>query len=258
MSASLNGRFALPKASPFERRQDLPRKTSHRRDFIGQLAGGAAALAGLGLTPGFASAQQFANQIRLSESDSKWDDSWTARLKGKLNTVFDSPQINDALALFQANAIIDNYRDVLGIGPEKLGLVVVLRHRAIPMAFNDVIWSKYEVGESLKLDDPTTGKRARRNPFINVSKDDTHGLVGPEQSIDTLRDAGVIFLGCNRAAQAWASRLAKKAGTKGEDVHEELKANLIPGVTLLPTGIFAVIRAQNVGCCYMPSWYSMD
>jgi hypothetical protein len=236
----------------------LPRTNSHRRDFLGQLAGGAAALAGLGLNPRFANAQQFASRASMPQSDGKWDDSWTARLDGKLNTVFDSPQINGALALFQARVIIDNYRDVIGIGPEKLGLVVVLRHRAVPMAFNDVIWNKYEVGESLKLDDPSTGKHAQRNPFINVSKDDTHGLVGPEQSIDTLRDLGVIFLGCNRAAQAWASRLAKKAGTKAEDVHEELKAHLIPGVTLLPTGIFAVVRAQNAGCCYMPSWYSMD
>lgn len=233
---------------------DPANEPTPRRNFIGQLAGGAAALAGLTLAP-----PVFAGESPLARRpDGQWDDSWTAKLDGKkLRTVFDSPQINSALALHQANAVIENYREVAGISEKDLGLVVVIRHRAIPMAFNDVIWQKYEAGVDLKLNDPTTGEPAKRNPFLHVSKDDKKGLVGADTSLQSLYDRGVIFLGCNNAAMGWAYMLAKKAGTKVEDVRAELKANLIPGMTLLPTGIFAVVRAQNVGCSYMPAWYSL-
>ena len=184
--------------------------------------------------------------------------SWTAKLNGKkLRTVFDAPEINSALALHQANAVINNYRDVAGIPENDLGLVVVIRHRAIPMAFNDAIWEKYEAGVDLKLKDPTTGAPAKRNPVLSVTKEDKHGLVDHETSLNSLYDRGVIFLGCNNAAMGWAYMLAKKSGAKVDDVKQELKANVIPGMTLLPTGIFAVVRAQNVGCSYMPAWYKL-
>ena len=80
------------------------------------------------------------------------------------------------------------------------------------MAFNDVIWEKYNAGVDLKLNDPTTGEPAKRNPFLHVSMDDKHGLVGPETSLQALYDRGVIFLGCNNAAMGWAYMLAKKSG----------------------------------------------
>lgn len=227
---------------------------TQRRHFIGQLAGGAAALAGLSFAPPL-----FAGESPLApRAEGQWDDSWTTKLEGKkFRTVFDAPQVNFALALHQANAVIENYRDVAGISEKDLGLVVVIRHRAIPMAFNDAIWQKYEAGVDLKLKDPTTGEPAKRNPFLNVAKEDKRGLVDSTTSLTSLYDRGVIFLGCNNAAMGWAYMLAKKAGTKVEDVRAELKANLIPGMTLLPTGIFAVVRAQNVGCSYMPAWYSL-
>src|SRR5689334_22827935 len=225
-----------------------------RREFIGKLAGGAAALAGLSFAP-----PMFAEEIATTATTGDWDDSWTTKLEGKkLKTVFDAPIVNSALALHQAAATIDGYRDVVGIPSKDLGLVVVIRHRAIPMAFSDDIWNKYDVGTTFKLNDPATGEPAKRNPFLNVAKEDKKGLVGYDQSLKRLYEQGVIFLGCNNAAMGWAYMLAQKAGTKTEDVRAELKANLIPGMTLLPTGIFAVVRAGNVGCSYMPAWYKLD
>jgi hypothetical protein len=231
-----------------------------RREFLRDFAGGAAALAGLTIAaaPLAAAETAFATAGDSVKPTGEWDDSWTAKLNGKkLRTVFDAPEINSALALHQANAVINNYRDVAGIPENDLGLVVVIRHRAIPMAFNDAIWEKYEAGVDLKLKDPTTGAPAKRNPFLSVTKEDKHGLVDHETSLNSLYDRGVIFLGCNNAAMGWAYMLAKKSGAKVDDVKQELKANVIPGMTLLPTGIFAVVRAQNVGCSYMPAWYKL-
>lgn len=190
-------------------------ESTPRRDFIGQLAGGAAALAGLSLTPLGTAQASVATDGPATLATGEWDDSWTTKLNGKkLRTVFDAPQINNALALHQANAVINNYRDVVGISEKDLGLVVVIRHRAIPMAFNDVIWEKYSAGVDLKLNDPTTGAPARRNPFLHLAKDDTQGLVDADTSLESLYNRGVIFLGCNNATLGWASILARKSGGK--------------------------------------------
>jgi intracellular sulfur oxidation DsrE/DsrF family protein len=32
----------------------------------------------------------------------------------------------------------------------------------------------------------------------------------------------------------------------------EARANLIPGAIVVPSGIYALIRAQNAGCAFMP------
>ena len=225
-----------------------------RRQFVSQLAGGAAALAGFSFAP-----PMFAEEVTPSPIKGDWDDSWTAKVAGKkFKTVFDMPQINSALGLYQADATIAGYRDAVGLDAKDLGLVVVIRHRAIPLAFNDVIWARYDVGTTLKLNDQTTGEPAKRNPVLNVEQTDKKGIVDYDQSLKRLYDQGVIFLGCNNAAMGWASMLAKKSGEKVEDVRALLKANLIPGMTLLPTGIFAVVRAGNVGCSYMPAWYKLD
>ena len=234
----------------------MARNRNDRREFIGKVAGGAAAFAGLTFAPPIFKSDLIA-QSTPAKGD--WDDSWTAKLEGKkFKTVFDAPEVNSALALHQANAVIENYRDVVGVPARDLGLVVVIRHRAIPMAFNDFIWNKYNAGVDLKLNDPTTGEPAKRNPFLHLTKDDRKGLVGENTSLESLYNRGVIFLGCNNAAMGWGAILARKAGTNVKDVQAELKANLIPGMTLLPTGIFAVVRAQNVGCSYMPAWYKID
>src|SRR4051812_19024834 len=122
---------------------------NRRREFLGHVAGGAAALAGLSIASPLAAAEESFSTLKPTASG-EFNDSWTQKLDGKkLRTVFDAPEINGALALHQANAVLDNYRDVVGIAEKDLGLVVVIRHRAIPMAFNDVIWEKYNAGVDL-------------------------------------------------------------------------------------------------------------
>jgi intracellular sulfur oxidation DsrE/DsrF family protein len=37
-----------------------------------------------------------------------------------------------------------------------------------------------------------------------------------------------------------------------EEVQKDVRANLVPGAILVPSGIYALIRAQNAGCAYMP------
>ncbi|MEO9047815.1 MAG: Tat (twin-arginine translocation) pathway signal sequence containing protein, partial [Gemmatimonadaceae bacterium] len=71
-------------------------------------------------------------------------------------------------------------------------------------------------------------------------------------SISALQQRGLVCLVCNRATKGWANQIAEKTQQKEADVYAELRANLIPGAYLVPSGIFALIKAQNVGCAYMP------
>jgi hypothetical protein len=49
---------------------------------------------------------------------------------------------------------------------------------------------------------------------------------------------------------ARASAYAKKTSVPVADVQKELRANLVPGVILQPSGVYAVVRAQNAGAAF--------
>ena len=89
-----------------------------RRQFIGELAAGAAALAAVACAPAAAattsssqapapaappSAATYASMPKQSEL--KWDTTWMDRITAKHKVVFDSPQINDGDALLRSPAI---------------------------------------------------------------------------------------------------------------------------------------------------------
>jgi len=65
------------------------------------------------------------------------------------------------------------------------------------------------------------------------------------------RARGTILLLCNIAANNWASRHASLAHRDVEEVRAEVRNGLAPGVILVPSGVFALIRAQNAGCALM-------
>ena len=62
----------------------------------------------------------------------------------------------------------------------------------------------------------------------------------------------MISLVCNIALGHMAHDFAERTGRAADDVRQELAANLVPGAVLVPSGIYALIRAQNAGCAYMP------
>jgi intracellular sulfur oxidation DsrE/DsrF family protein len=35
------------------------------------------------------------------------------------------------------------------------------------------------------------------------------------------------------------------------EVKKEVYANFVPGTIVMPSGVFAIMRAQNAGCAYM-------
>jgi len=49
----------------------------------------------------------------------------------------------------------------------------------------------------------------------------------------------------------WASSLAEAAKRDVTEVKKEVFSNLTPGTVVVPSGVFALMRAQNAGCAYM-------
>lgn len=237
-----------------------------RRDFLGQIAASAIVLAGAACATPASSGQTAAapaptpNRPANPPAPTHWDDSWVARLTAKHKAVFDSPDIEDGLAVFQAAGYIRAMRDAAAAGADEVQAVVVIRHSAIPMAFNDAMWAKYSFGKDRKVKDPS-GKWATRNPFVSAAPNPnqpaspTSGASSPraQPTLEWLALHGNILLGCDLATRGEAAEIAQRIKGDATAIYQELKANLIPGLILQPTGVYAAHRAQEAGCTYIRS-----
>ena len=232
-----------------------------RRDFLSQLAAAGLATAGLSAMGGAALVAQ--PVAGAGSAAPKFDDSWTARVRGaRHKAVFDAPEVQDGLGLWQAWLFRRGYREALGPAEAEATVpVVVIRHAATVLAIDDALWAKYKLGEMRKLNDPVTKKPAERNPFARPLPDapKPEGTLAtmlegqPEPNIQGLLKEGAIVLACNVALENMIGAMAKRSGQTPEAIRAEAHAHLVPGVILQPSGVYAVLRAQEAGCVYLRS-----
>lgn len=243
-------------------------RTQPRREFLGQVAASAIVLAGAACA--HPSAGQATTQATpanaptarpepptpppVSSAPVHWDDSWFAKLTAKHKAVFDSPQIEDGLVLANATGYIRGMRDALAAGENDVQTVIVIRHAAIPMAFNDAMWEKYQIGKDKKIKEGRSDNWATHNSYLNGSAGRGGATPGaPTPSLAWLGSHGHILLGCDLATRNYANVIARNFDVDQRAVYEELKANLVPGMILQPTGVYAALRAQEAGCAYIRS-----
>ncbi|MEO5567364.1 MAG: twin-arginine translocation signal domain-containing protein [Gemmatimonadaceae bacterium] len=202
-----------------------------RRDFLSDVAltaGGALALTAM--IPSGAHASSGETNV----SEAEWDLSWADRLTGKYRTVFDAPEINDGTVFTNATVFMMGFAEVYKASDADMQAVIVIRHRAIPLAFNDAMWDKYGIGTAQKVENGD-----KKNPWTG--------------ELAALRGRGAILLACNLAANRLVRETARRVGADQEVVKTEMFANLVPGMILQPSGVFATIRAQQAGCAFMKS-----
>lgn len=216
-----------------------------RRQFLGTIASGVAAL-GLSsiVSPLAAHAGDFSGVPGDPEA-------WFNQIKGKHRIVFDVPGPNEIFP-FAWPRIFLATNAATGTPEKDSSVVVVLRHTAIPFAMEDRLWAKYNFGEVFKITDPKTKKPATRNPFWKPGKGDYNvpGL-GPVQiGINELQDSGVLFAACNMALIVYSGVVAQSMNLDAEEVRKDWVSGVLPGVQVMPAGIWAINRAQERGCSY--------
>jgi hypothetical protein len=164
---------------------------------------------------------------------------WPGTLPGRHRQVVDAFAMNDGFPLaFAWTFLVPN---------KSATAVVVLRHGAFPIALGNAMWEKYKIGESLKIIDPETKAPATKNPFLRPKPG---VLLADDFAIDRLLERGVVFGACNMALQVQSKMLAGNAGVTAEEAAKEWAANVIPGITIIPSGTWGVNRAQEMGCTY--------
>jgi hypothetical protein len=204
-----------------------------RRSFFGRLAGAMAlGLAGFGATP--ARAQQPAAGADGPD--------WPGVLKGRHRQVVDGYEVNGGGPLAFAYTFM-----VTNPAPGAASAVVVLRHGAFPIALNSAMWAKYKIGEAFNIIDPETKAAAVKNPFLQPKPG---VLLVDDMAIDRLLASGAVFGACNIALMVQSQKLAGNAGVSAAEAAKEWAANIVPGVTVIPSGTWGVNRAQEGGCTY--------
>ena len=228
--------------------------TTHRRHFLGQMFGAAAA-ASLSVSGTHAAAEESGH------------DDWIKEVKGTHRCLFDFPQHKNGFPLLHILNYLNTYATAYKTAPGQVGAVGTFysagNQASIPLAFNDTIWAKYELGAYTGLKD-SAGKAYTHNVFNRPTPKDLHLLMNavgsptipaladamPAIGIENLQKMGTKFVLCANALGIWCLELEARGKGKAKDIDAELRANLLPGVTIVPAMVIAIEKAQEAGIKY--------
>jgi intracellular sulfur oxidation DsrE/DsrF family protein len=221
-------------------------QVTRRREFLGSIAAGAVSM-GMMAIP----SQLKANPLLLNEPADDLE-AWFNSLQGKHKVVYDVPEPNGILP-FAWPKVFMMTNQMTGTPINESNVVVVLRHDAICYAFADNMWAKYKFGEHFKADDPLTKKPAVRNPFSNPKEGDfsVPGVGNVAIGIPDLQKDGVKFCVCGMAMTVHSAVMGASIKKDGTELKNDWMTGLLPGIMVVPSGVWALGRAQEHGCGYI-------
>lgn len=222
--------------------------SNSRRDFletmvISTAVGGFSALAGT------VSAQSLNSAPATTFSDA---DEWFKKIKGKHRVAYDATQPHGVFPFAWPRVFLLS-NEATGTPENDCGVVVVLRHDAIPYAMEHRLWTKYNFTEMFHAPDPMSGKPIAQNPFWKPAPGSYQfpGIGEVEIGIDQLQDSGVMFCVCNAALTVYSAAAAQAMNMDAGDVYQEWVDGLLPDIQIVPSGVWAIGRAQEHGCAYI-------
>lgn len=220
---------------------------SPRRKFIETLAAGAATL---GLSAFTAPLKLDASPLS-PPSDSSELESWFGKINGKHKIVFDATRPHEILPFAWPKVFLLT-NEKTGTPNAECNAVVVLRHSAIAYAFEDRLWEKYKFGEVFEATDPATKAPALRNPFWKPKPGDFKipGVGNVQIGINELQDVGVMFCVCEMAMTVYSAVIGEKMKLDPIEIRNDWMSGILPGIKPVPSGVWAVGRAQERGCAY--------
>ena len=173
-------------------------------------------------------------------------DAWFNFLTGKHKMVFDAVSSNEGLPIVYAYNFLST-NNLTDTPDDQLSVLVVLRGKAIPLAMDDNAWNKFKLGKFFKIIDYATNAPSDRNLYWNP-KDGEMPQSG--MSIKALQERGVKFCVCDTALTMTSSQYARSKSMDPGAVKKEWTASVLPGIQILPSGVWAIGRAQQHGCAY--------
>jgi intracellular sulfur oxidation DsrE/DsrF family protein len=194
-------------------------------------------------------------------------DAWIQEVKGTHRCLFDFPQHKNGMPLLHILNYLNTYNAAYKTSPGQVSAVGTFysagSQASIPFAFNDIVWEKYALGRYTGLKD-AGGKPYTRNVFNRPTAHDLHllmqaidsppipALAGaiPALGIESLQKMGTTFLLCANALGIWCLELEARGKGKVADIDRDLRANLLPGVTIVPAMVIAIEKAQEAGIRY--------
>jgi intracellular sulfur oxidation DsrE/DsrF family protein len=233
-----------------------PESAIRRRAFVGRLFGAAAA-AGVSMA---------GTRVSAAEPSSVADD-WLGEVRGSHRCLFDFPQHKNGFPLLHILNYLNTYATAYKAAPGQVGAVGTFygvgTQASIPLAFNDAIWAKYALGAYTGLKD-ADGKPYTRNVFNRPTPKDLHLLMQavdtpmipaladaiPALGIESLQKMGTRFVLCANALGIWSLELEARGKGTAPEIEKELRANLLPGVTIVPAMVIAIEKAQEAGIRY--------
>jgi intracellular sulfur oxidation DsrE/DsrF family protein len=220
---------------------------NQRRTFLKQLATSAAVLgAGAIAAPIQSVAEATVPSTTMGDADE-----WFKQVKGKHKIVFDVTEPNGVFPFAWPKVFLLT-NAATGTPEKECGVVVILRHSAIPYTMKNELWEKYKFGEMFKINDESTKAPAVRNAFWQPKPGDfkVPGIGDVQIGINELQASGVMFCVCDVALTVYSAVVAQ--GMKGDPaaIKKEWVSGLLPGIQPVPSGVWAVGRAQEHGCSY--------
>lgn len=218
-----------------------------RRGFLTRLAGAAAAVGIGGTLPSSVAAQPAQSSPR---------DAWLDKQTGAHRCLFDFPTHAAGLPLIHMLNYLNTYATAYRTKPGEVNAIGTFYFigptSSIPLAFNDAMWQKYKLGAYLKFDDPKTKAPSVRNMFNAPQAGDPvlFGGAIASASISNLQKMGATFLLCDNALGLFTDHMAQQSGGTPAAVGAELRANLLPGVVIVPAIVIAIEKAQSKGIAY--------
>lgn len=223
-------------------------KTVHeRRDFLRQVAAGAAAV----------SLSMLSSPIQLSaaplsrQMDDDDPDAWFNKLNGKHKIVYDVPEAKGMMPFAWSRVfLLTNAKT--GTPEKETNVVVVLRHDGIAYAMENRLWEKYKFGEIFKVNDQATKEPATKNMFWQPKPGSFKipGIGEVSIGINELQDSGVLFCVCDMALTVNSAVAAQSMNKDAAEVKKDWVSGILPGIQIVPSGVWAVGRAQEHGCAY--------
>jgi intracellular sulfur oxidation DsrE/DsrF family protein len=114
----------------------------------------------------------------------------------------------------------------------------------LPLALQDNLWAKYKLGEQFNI--MAANVPATKSPYATIT-----GLPIPGLGVVELLKSGILIGACDVAMQVYSSAAATKMNMDPAAVKAEWIAGMIPGIQLVPSGVMAVARAQELGAQYI-------